>query len=238
MDWDASYIIKYLPIVFKALPVTFSLVGVSALLGIFLGFLFALIRIEKIPVLNQLAIVTISFFRGTPVLAQMFVVYFGLPPFLRTFGIDITDWEKIFYLYITFGLNTAAFLAEVFRTSIIAVPKVQGDAAASIGLSRLQSYIRIIIPQSIIIAIPMLGTTIVSLLQESALAFTFGVLDPIGKVNSLGRTMAHTLEGYVSTAIVFIILAIIIEKAFGFLEKKTTYQKQLNHGGQARAVEG
>jgi L-cystine transport system permease protein len=238
MDWDAKFIIEYIPIVLKALPVTLSIVAVSALLGIALGFILALIRIEKIPVLNQLAIVIISFFRGTPVLAQMFVVYFGLPPLFKLFGIDITDWEKILYLYITFGLNTAAFLAEVFRTSIIAVPKVQGDAATSIGLTGLQAYIRIIIPQSIVIAIPMLGTTIVSLLQESALAFTFGVLDPIGKINSLGRTMGHTLEGYISTAIVFIILAIIIENVFGALEKKTTYQKQLEHGGPAKAVEG
>jgi L-cystine transport system permease protein len=228
MDWDASYILRYIPIVLKALPVTLSLVGVSSLLGILFGFIFAILRIEKVPVLNQLVIVTVSFFRGTPILAQMFVVYFGLPLFLRIFGIDITGWEKIYFLFITFGLNTAAFLAEVFRTSIIAVPRVQGDAALSVGLSKLQSYIRIIIPQSIIIAIPMLGTTIVSLLQESALAFTFGVLDPIGKINALGMTMGHTLEGYVSTALVFIILAIVAEKLFGILEEKTSYQKHLD----------
>jgi L-cystine transport system permease protein len=227
MDWDASYILKYLPIVLKALPVTLSLIAVSSVSGILLGFVFAILRIEKVPVLNQIAAVTISFFRGTPMLAQIFVVYFGLPPLFSLFGVNIGGWEKIYFLFITFGLNTAAFLAEVFRTSIIAVPKVQSDAATSIGLSRFQSYVRIIIPQSLIIAIPMLGTVIVSLIQESALAFTFGVLDPIGKVNALGRTMYHTLEGYISAAIVFIIMAIIAEKVFGFLEKKTSYQKQL-----------
>jgi len=231
MDFDAWYILSYFPIVLAALPVTLYLVAVSSIAGVLFGFLFAIIRIEKMPVLNQVVIVLISFFRGTPMLVQMFVVYFGLPPLFRVFGINITDWEKIYYLFITFGLNTAAFLAEVFRTSIIAVPKVQSDAATSIGLSKFQSYTRIIIPQSIIIAIPMLGTTVVSLLQESALAFAFGVLDPIGKINTLTRSVGHTLEGYITTAIVFIILAIIVEKVFGALEKKTTYQK--SQGRQA-----
>jgi L-cystine transport system permease protein len=227
MDWDASYILKYLPIVLKAFPVTLSLVGVSSVIGILLGLALAILRIEKPPVLNQIALVLISFFRGTPILAQMFVVYFGLPLIFQPFGINVSGWDKIYFLFITFGLNTAAFLAEVFRSSIIAVPKVQSDAATSIGLNRFQSYIRVIIPQSVIIAIPMLGTVIVSLLQESALAFTFGVLDPIGKVNALSRTMTHTLEGYIAAAIVFIIVAIIVEKAFGVLERKTSYQRHL-----------
>jgi L-cystine transport system permease protein len=157
----------------------------------------------------------------------MFIVYFGLPTLFQVFGINISGWEKIYFLFITFGLNTAAFLAEVFRTSMIAVPKVQGDAATSIGLTRLQSYLRVIIPQSLIISIPMLGTTIVSLIQESALAFTFGVLDPIGKVNALSRTMYHNLEGYISATIVFIIMAIVAEKVFGLLERKTSYQRQI-----------
>jgi len=231
MDFDLSYIWTYLPIVLKVLPVTLTLVAVSALSGILIGFIFAIVRLEKVPVLNQLTIVLISFFRGTPMLAQIFVVYFGLPMLLGLFGLKTSDWQKIYYLFITFGLNTAAFLAEVFRTSILAVPKVQSDAATAIGLNKLQSYLRIIIPQSIIIAIPMLGTTIVSLLQESSLAFTLGVMDPIGKVNASIRTMGHGLEGYIAAAIIFIILAIIAEQAFGLLERKTSYGKQLQRQG-------
>jgi len=231
MDFNASYILTYLPIVLKAMPVTLSLVAVSAVVGILVGFAFAIIRLERVPVANQAVIVLISFFRGTPMLAQIFVVYFGLPALLAPFGISINSWQKIYYLYITFGLNTAAFLAEVFRTSILAVPKVQSDAACAVGLSRLQAYVRIIIPQSIIIAIPMLGTTIVSLLQESALAFTLGVMDPIGRVNASLMSIGHGLEGYITAAIVFIILAIVIEKAFGALERRTSYSKQLAPAG-------
>jgi L-cystine transport system permease protein len=161
----------------------------------------------------------------------MFVIYFGLPSLLSLFGVNVLGWDKIIYLYITFGLNTGAFLAEAFRSAINAVPKLQKDAAESIGLNRIQAYFRIIIPQAVIIAIPIVGTTIVSLLQESALAFTFGVLDVIGKVQQVSRWYTHQLEGYVVAAVIFIVLAIILENVFGYLERKTTYQKLPEHQG-------
>jgi L-cystine transport system permease protein len=224
MNISADAFLYYIPKLIASLPVTLKLVAMGAVLGIIIGFVFAFIRLERIPVLNQVVIVLISFFRGTPIIIQMFVVYYLVPGLLSLIGVDALGWEKITFLYITFGLNTGAFLAEAFRSAMLAVPKLQCDAALSIGLGKLQAYFRIIIPQAIIIAIPILGTTIISLLQESALAFTFGVLDVIGKINLVSKTYGHQIEAYIDAAVIFIILAIILENCFGYLEKKTSYQ--------------
>ncbi|MDR3315832.1 MAG: ABC transporter permease subunit [Coriobacteriales bacterium] len=224
MNFTFDALIYYFPKLIASLPITLKLVAMGAILGIIVGLVFAFIRVERIPILNQIVIVLISFFRGTPIIIQMFVVYYLVPGLLSLIGIDALGWEKITFLYITFGLNTGAFLAEAFRSAILAVPKLQGDAALSIGLSRVQTYFRVIIPQAIIIAIPIMGTTIIALLQESALAFTFGVLDVIGKINLLSKTYGHQIEAYIDAAIIFIILAIILENIFGYLEKRVSKQ--------------
>jgi L-cystine transport system permease protein len=222
LSFDA--LIYYFPKLLEALPVTLRLVVFGAVIGIAVGIVFAFIRLERIPVLSQAVIVLVSFFRGTPILIQMFVVYFGLPGIVSLFGINILSWDKIVYLYITFGLNTGAFLAESFRSAILAVPKLQSDAAAAVGFNKVQTYVRIIIPQAAVIAIPTMGTTIVSLLQESALAFAFGVIDVIGTVQQSSRSYGHQIEGYLDAAAIFIVLAILLENIFGYIERKTSYQ--------------
>lgn len=224
MELSTEAFIYYFPKLLEALPVTLSLVTFGAIIGIVAGVVFAFIRLERIPVLNQVVVVLISFFRGTPILIQMFVVYFGLPGILSLFGVNILSWDKTIYLYLTFGLNTGAFLAEAFRSAFLAVPRLQEDAAAAIGFNKVQTYLRIIIPQAVIIALPTMGTTIVALLQESALAFAFGVMDVIGTVQQSSRSYGHQIEGYLDAAALFIILAIVLEKAFGYIERKTSYQ--------------
>jgi L-cystine transport system permease protein len=170
--------------------------------------------------LNQLAICFVSFIRGTPILIQMFIVYFGLPPLLRNLGIDISSWDKIYFIFVTYGINTGAYFSEIFRSSILSVPKAQTDAALSVGLSRRSTYTRIILPQSVPIAIPGVGIMMTNLLQDSSLAFAFGILDVIGKARTLGQLRNRTIEGYVVSATIFVLLAIGIEKSFALLEKR------------------
>ena len=116
---------KYFPKILKALPVTLEIVLVATLIGLILGALIALFRIEKIPILNQVSIVFVSFIRGTPILVQLFIVFYGLPEVLKIIGIDMTNVDKMIYLYVTYGLNTAAFQSETFRAAILSVPDNQ-----------------------------------------------------------------------------------------------------------------
>ncbi|MDR1930913.1 MAG: ABC transporter permease subunit [Treponema sp.] len=215
-EWErAAY---FLPRVVSALPLTLLIVFVATLSGLLIGLLLAFLHLEKIPVLSWFSRILVSFIRGTPILIQMFIVYYALPMLFLRIGINITRWDKIYFIYITYGLNTGVYFSEIFRSSILSVPKAQGDAAAAAGLSRSQAYLRIIIPQSVIIAIPSLGTSMTVLLQDTSLAFALGILDVIGRVRTLGAITSRVLEGYVVAAALFIVLTIILEKFFGYIE--------------------
>jgi L-cystine transport system permease protein len=211
----------FFPRVISALPTTLLIVGVATVLGLVLGLCLAFARLENVPFLKQLCAVFVSFIRGTPILIQMFIVYYGLPMLLLRVGIDITRWDKIYFIFIAYGINAGAYFSEIIRASILAVPRAQKDAAAAAGLTKLQAYARIIIPQSAVIALPSLGTSIVSLLQDTSLAFSLGILDVIGRVRALGALTSRILEGYIDAAVIFIILTIVLEKFFGSIEAKT-----------------
>jgi L-cystine transport system permease protein len=217
-------VIFFLPRVISALPTTLLIVLVATVSGLAVGLVLAFLRLERIPVFCQLSLVLVSFIRGTPILIQMFIVYYGLPMLLLHLGINITRWDKLYFIYITYGINTGAYFSEIIRSAILSVPKAQKDAAAAAGLTKLQSYIRIIIPQSVVIAIPSLGTSMTSLLQDTSLAFALGILDVIGRVRALGAITSRILEGYVVAAVIFIVLTIALEKGFGYIEAKSRHQ--------------
>lgn len=222
--WE--YVVELFPKILSAVPLTLLIVLISSLIGIVIAVLITYIRLEKIPVLNTLCILYVSFIRGTPILVQMFVVYFGLPALLELFGIDITGWSNMYYIYLTYGINSSAIFSEIFRSSIQGVPVSQMEASASIGLTKTQTYRRILIPQALCMAIPSFGTSIVNLLQQTSLAFTLGAIDVMGKVKVLGVLMQRSIEAYVDAAIIFIVLSLVFEKLFGALEKKVSYNNR------------
>ncbi|MDR2610354.1 MAG: amino acid ABC transporter permease [Clostridiales Family XIII bacterium] len=224
--WD--YVLDYFPKLFEKLPVTLSIVLMATLFGSIIAVFVAFIRLERIPVLNQLCVVFVSFMRSTPIIVQMFLLFFGSVMIFNTlFGINIITYNKIWFVYAAYALNLSGFMAEIFRGAILGVPKKQMDAAISVGHNRRQAYLHIIIPQAAVIALPTLGYTIVALLQDSTLAFTFGIIDVIGAINGVSASTGHKLEGYFDAAFMFAILAILVEKLFGFLEKKTTHQSRI-----------
>ena len=160
-----SDMLKYFPKILSRFPVTLLIVVVSVAGGLVLGFILAAARIFKIPVLRELAALYISFVRGTPVLVQLFVVYYGLPLLVAPLGVDINHWSKLFFVLVTYLLNDGAFMSEIIRSSIESVPKGQREgqreAAASVGLTTFQAYKRIIIPQAFKIAAPSFGTRVI-----------------------------------------------------------------------------
>lgn len=218
--WE--YVVSFFPKILSALPVTLLIVVVASMVGMLLGLLIAFLRIEKVPVLSQISQLFVSFIRGTPILVQLFLVFYGLPTLFESLG----SLNKIDYVYITYGLNTAAFFSEIFRSSILSVPASQKEAAASIGLTKLQTYRRVILPQAVRIALPATGTMIVNLLQDTSLAFSLGVIDVIGKVRALGALTYHSLEGYFIAALIFIVLSILLEQVFAWLGRRYQFQSK------------
>ena len=217
---------QYFPDVLSALPVTLLLTLVSTIIGVIVGAGIAYVRMENTPFLKQVAAVFTSFILGTPILIQMFLVYYGLPFFLGYVGIDADDVNALVYLFITYGLNMAAFLSEIIRAALESVPATQREAALTSGYTKRQMYFKIIFPQAVIIAMPSFATMVISLLQDTSLAFTIGVIDVVGKAKALGTATFHTVEAYISAMIIFIILSFILERLFRWIEKRSNYSSR------------
>jgi L-cystine transport system permease protein len=224
-QFDFKLLIEFFPAILAALPVTLKLVGVAASLGLLFGVLMAVLRIERVPVFREVAVFLVSFMRGTPIFIQMFVIYYGLPLLLLPLGINIMRADKMLFIYIAFCLNASAFFSEIVRSAILAVPHDQWDAAMAVGHNKLQSYLRIIAPQAVVIAIPSMGVMFVGLLQDTALTVVMGVWDVLGRAQALGRHSFHFLEAYIDAAIIFIVLSFVIQQVFAYIEKKTRTKK-------------
>ncbi|MEH7288338.1 amino acid ABC transporter permease [Priestia megaterium] len=215
-DW-----LKLLWQVVDKLPLTLFMLGLSLLFTLLLGFVIALIRIQKKPVLSKMATIYLSFMRCTPLLVQLFLVYFGLPQLLLLVHIDINSWSRVTFLVIAFSLHTAAPLSEVIRSAYLSIDKGQFEAAYSIGMNYFQSLRRIILPQAFVAALPNLGNATISLLKDTALAFSIGIIDIMGQVrlilgNNYGIGM---FEIYVTISLVYWSMCIVIEIIVSYLEK-------------------
>ena len=119
--FDVGYMIQSLPTLLSYIHVTLMITAVSAVLGILLGSLIAIVRIKKVPVLNQILVVFISFMRGTPFLVQLFLIYFGVPEIMSHLGMNVRNLPGLVFVYAVFTLHIAAYSAEIMRASISAV---------------------------------------------------------------------------------------------------------------------
>lgn len=210
------------------LSVTFAIVFFSTAFGTILGIIIAFINMKKIPVLHQFFKLYISFMRGTPMLVQLMLIYYGLPVLIDgIFGTTINrDWGAIIFAYITFSLNQGAFLSAIFYGAITSIPYGQTEAGLSVGLNEVQTFRRILFPQMIRIVLPSFGTDLVGLFQNSSLVFLVGVIDIMGRAKSIGAATKHVLEAYLFVTIIYIIISITIRGLFGYLNKKLDYGRQ------------
>lgn len=215
-----SWINLFLKIV-QRLPVTLIIMISSLFFGLLLGVVVAIIRIRKSPIPYVIATFYLSFTRCTPALVQLFLIFYGLPTLLMLINIDINNWDKIIFVIITFSLHSAAFLSEVIRSAYIAVGNNQIEAAYSVGMNYTQALKRIILPQAFRIALPNLGNSLISLLKETSLAFTIGIIDIMGQVRIiLGNNYgANMFEVYIIVSLIYWIICLTIERCISYMEK-------------------
>lgn len=219
------YMVEYFPKILLRFPVTLLIVLVSVIGGAAWGFVLACVRAFRVPVLKQLAVLYVSFIRGTPVIVQLFVVYYGLP-MLLPFGIDINRWSKLFFVLVTYLLNDAAFTSEIIRSALESIPRGQLEAAHSVGMTTAQAYMRIIIPQAFQNAAPAFGVRVIGSFQSTAMAFTLGIIDMMGQVKAIGTRTNRVLEGYVDVAIIFVVVSYLLEKCFAYMNYRTNGQER------------
>lgn len=216
-DWGALF-----TQLIARLPLTMFMLIVSLFAGLVLGVIIAVIRIKQIPVLSQLLTVFISFSRCTPLLVQLFLVYFGIPQLLAAVGIYINDLAPLVFAIATFSIHISAYLSEVIRSAYMAVGPDQLEACYSVGMTYTQALRRIILPQAFVLALPNLGNTTIELLKDTTIAFTIGVLDIMGQAriiigNSYGLGM---FKVYVIISIIYWTVCALIEVAIHRLEKR------------------
>lgn len=225
--FDIMLIFEFIPTLFHYLGVTLQILVASIFLGLVLGIAAAVPRLFKIPLLNQLVIIYVSFIRGTPILIQLFLVFYGLPAVLMLlFNIDITRMEAIYFVIITYAISNAAGFSEIFRAAIRGVDYGQTEAAYSVGMTSRQNFFRIVLPQAVRIAFPNMANSVIGSLKDTSLAFTIGVMDMMGRGDTLIAATAHALEVYLSLSIIYYIIVVIFEKVFSKLEKYfNRYQK-------------
>jgi len=213
--------VKLIAQITAKVPLTLVVTGISLFFGLWLGLVIAMVRLGQNAILRAMATFVISFVRCTPVLVQLFLVFYGLPQVLLVFHIDINDWDALVFALLTFSLHIAAFLSEMIRSSFLAVGKDQFDAAYSIGMSYLQAMRRIILPQMAVHALPNFGNNAITLLKETSVAFTIGVVDMMGQAriylgNNYGMNM---FEIYILISLFYWLICIAIERGIGRMEK-------------------
>lgn len=169
-------VIEYFPKLITSFPTTLIIVVAALAVGIVLGIILAFIRIHKIPVLYQLSCVYVSFIRGTPQIIQLFLVYYGMPLlFMNLFGIDLNRVDALLFVIVAYGLNESAFLSEIFRGGLSAIPSGQYEAGYACGLTKIQTFRRVVIPQAARIVLPSVEVGIVLLFQNTSMAASIGV---------------------------------------------------------------
>lgn len=215
--------------VLRYLPITIVMIILSLIFAVIIGFVLAIIRIKKIKVLSQLVRIYLSFIRSTPLILQLFLVYFALPQILLFFQIDINQFSRLFFVILTFSLHTGGYLSEVFRASYQSVDYAQIEAGLTVGLSYPRILKDIIIPQATRNSIPNLNTQIIELVKDTSLAFTIGIIDMMGQVqliigNNYGLGM---LEVYVVISIIYWLIALFIQIIFNLIDRRAQKPYQL-----------
>lgn len=236
--FSVEYMLQALPVLLSYMDVTVLVTVLAEAAALALGCAAALARIHRLPGLQQLSMVYISFVRGTPFLVQLYLICFGLPQLMQAAGYtDIRSLPVLLLVLVVMALHSGAYVAEILRGSILALPAGQMEAALSVGMSRSQAYRRIVLPQAFRLAIPALGNEVISALKNTSLVFNVGVVDMLSKAELMGSFSYRNLELYLDVGLVYILLCFAIHGGTMLLENCRWHSVRRVRPSAAAAVE-
>jgi polar amino acid transport system permease protein len=206
------------PIILRAMRETLYIALLAMVLGVLLGVVLAVMRVSRNPIASGLAGIYVWFWRATPVILQLLVVYFGLRQVIEEdfFRDNWTRWRAA---VITFGLNEAAYMAEIVRGGIQSVEAGQMDAAKSLGMTNLQALRRIILPQAFRVIIPPTGNEFIALLKNTSVAFAIGVVELLNAAKIQAARNFKPMELYTVAAFWYLVLVSIFSLGQAELER-------------------
>ena len=211
----AEYLQIALPLLGKGLLITLRVSVVCLAIGLVIGFPSALARVYAPGWLRKLVTVYIEIFRGTPVLVQLFLVYYGLPQFGLTFSAFTSA-------YIALGLNSGAYQSEYFRGAIQAISAGQMMAARSLGMTRLQAIRYVIIPQAFRYALPAWSNEVVSMVKITSIVYLIAVPEMLYVAKELMAKYFNPFQTYITVGLVYLAVIGLLTLLLNYIERKTT----------------
>lgn len=212
VDWELARSSLW-PIVSGAITGTIPLAVSSFLLGLVIALVVALMRLSKTRIVAALGRFYVSAIRGTPLLVQLFVIFYGLP----SVGVTIEPWPSA---VIAFSMNVGGYAAEVIRAAILSVPKGQWEAGHTIGMSRRLTLRRIILPQAARVSVPPLSNTFISLVKDTSLASLILVTELFRKAQEIAAFSQEFMLLYVEAAVVYWVICLFLSGGQSRLERR------------------
>ena len=219
MDWDWSFVQKFTPMYVEAAVLTVTIGVIGILLSIVIGLVCALVKYYKVPVARQIVAVYIELSRNTPLIVQLFFLYFGLPKAGVLLSSEACGVIGLAFL-------GGSYMAESFLGGLRSVGKIQLESAESLGLRRWQVMRYIILPQAMKTTLPAMGNEFVSIIKESSLLYAVGLYELTYQAQKLAATNYLYLETMTVAALVYFVLTFTASRLLGLLERRLRQSEQ------------
>ena len=222
---DFELMINSFPKLLSAATITLKLLSVSLIIGLFIGLLFAILRLNKNIFLNKFAYGYSYLFRGTPLLVQIFIIYFGLGQieYLRTTFLWVILKEPYWCAIIAFALNTGAYTSEILRSAFQTIKPGFIEAGKSLGIPNKIIFYKIQIPIAIRQSLPAYGNEIILMMKGTSLASTVTIMDLTGVAKYIISTTFKPVEVFIVAGGIYLFMTFVIHNVIKFLEKKYSF---------------
>ncbi|PSS53722.1 ABC transporter permease [Pseudomonas sp. BBP2017] len=219
MNWEV--IIKWLPKLVQGATLTLELLAIAVIVGLILAIPLGIARSSRHWYVRALPFGYIFFFRGTPLLVQLFLVYYGLAQFDAVKNSALWPYlrDPFWCTVLTMTLHTAAYIAEILRGALQAIPRGEIEAARALGMSRTKAMIFIMLPRAARIGLPAYSNEVILMLKASALASTVTLLDIIGMARTIIARTYMPIEIFFAAGMLYLVISFVLVQAFKQLER-------------------
>ncbi len=218
--------LRILSFVPDGIVATFMVTITSIIFALILGLVAGLGRISRIKPINLAATIYVEVVRGIPLLVQLFYIYFAVPALLKKVGLDkVIPLDGPSSAVLAMSICYGAYMAEIFRAGIQAIPRGQMEAALALGMSRAQAMRKVILPQTIKIILPPIGNEFIALLKDSSLVSILAVSDLLRRGREFASTSFMYFESYTVVALIYLVMTLFLSRLVAFMEEK------LRHSG-------
>ena len=223
---DFTIMVTSFPKLLSAAIITLKLLSLSLFFGIFIGLFFAILRLNKNPIINRFAYGYSYVFRGTPLLVQIFIIYFGLGQieYFRTTFLWVIFKEPYWCAIIAFALNTGAYTSEILRSAFQTIKPGIIEAGKSLGISNKTIFYKIQIPVAIRQSLPAYGNEIILMMKGTSLASTVTLMDITGVAKYIISTTFKPIEVFIVAGSIYLFMTFLFHNLIKYLEKKYSFQ--------------